>query len=182
MNKIFYNDIELEIFEQVYEPREDSYLLADNLKVNEGMKVLDIGTGSGLQAIICAKQGANVIATDINPEAIKCAKRNAENTGVAIEFLQGNLFEPIKGKKFDLIIFNSPYLPEGSAPKEKTLLDLSYAGADKINIFLDQYKNHLEPEGRALLVHSSLSKIKVPGKIISAKKVAFEEIVLSELE
>ena len=73
-------------------------------------------------------------------------------------------------------------MPEGSAPKEKTLLDLSYAGADKINIFLDQYKNHLEPEGRALLVHSSLSKIKVPGKIISAKKVAFEEIVLSELE
>jgi release factor glutamine methyltransferase len=148
--------------------------------VNKEQKVLDIGTGSGLQAIISAKQGGEVIATDINPEAIECAKKNAEKNGVEIEFRVCDLFESITGK-FDLIIFNSPYLPEESAPAEKEPIDQSYAGAGKIKEFLEQYKKFLKPDGYALLVYSSLSGVEVGGEIIARKKVAFEEIFVSKL-
>ncbi|MDP7282223.1 MAG: methyltransferase [Candidatus Undinarchaeales archaeon] len=178
--KIFYKDIELDILDQVYEPREDSILLADQLNVKKGMNVLDIGTGCGIQAIVSAKQGASVVATDINPNAIECAKQNAEKNNVEIEFRQGDLFEPIT-EKFDLIIFNAPYLKEESAPAEKQPIDDSYAGAGKINEFLEQYKNYLKPDGSALLVYSSLSGIEVTGEIIATKKVAFEEIFVIKL-
>jgi len=180
MKTVVYKDIILEISEQVYEPREDSFLLAEQLNIKKGMNILDIGTGSGLQAIICAKQGAEVIATDINPEAIECAKKNAEKNGVEIEFRTCDLFESITGK-FDLIIFNSPYLPEESAPTEKEPIDQSYAGVGKIKEFLEQYKKFLKPDGYALLVYSSLSGVEVSGEIIAGKKVAFEEILIAKL-
>jgi len=196
MKKVFYDDIELNILDQVYEPREDSWLLADELvKVLEGsgtrgLSVLDIGTGSGLQAIIAAKQGAGVVATDINPIAVECARKNAERNGEKIDFRVGDLFEPLSEprihgapeplNKFDLIIFNAPYLPEESAPKNKELIDHSYAGAGKIKEFLEHYKNFLKPNGYALLVYSSLSGVEVGGEIVARKKLDFEEIFVAK--
>jgi len=187
MKKVFYEDIELEIGEQVYEPREDSMLLAEEVKSGlrspgaPVLRILDIGTGSGLQAIIVAKQGASVVAIDINPIAVECAKKNAEKNNVKIDFKIGDLFEPAAGQKFDLIIFNAPYLPEESVPKEKEPIDHSYAGAGKIKEFLEQYKNYLKPNGYALLVYSSLSGVEVPGEIVATKKLAFEEIYVVKL-
>ena len=194
MKTVFYKEIGLDILEQVYEPREDSMLLAEQVeKEVEGKKlsVLDIGTGSGLQAIIASQKGSVVTATDINPIALDCAKSNAEKNGVEIEFLLGDLFEPLNSEprlhgstaplnKFDLIIFNAPYLKEEGAPAEKELIDHSYAGAGKIKEFLEQYKNFLKPGGFALLVHNSLSGVEVSGEIIASKKVAFEEIFVSK--
>ncbi|MFH1450959.1 MAG: HemK2/MTQ2 family protein methyltransferase [archaeon] len=192
MKKVFYRDITLEIFDQVYEPREDSFLLAEVVEkvlsgggrrgvVGRSVEVLDIGTGSGMQAIIAAKLGANVVATDINQIAIECAEKNAEKNNVEIDLRKGDMFWPVRDEKFDLIIFNAPYLPEESAPEEKELIDYSYAGAGRIKEFLEEYQNHLKTGGCALLVFSSLSGINVLGEIIARKKVAFEEICVARL-
>ena len=88
----------------LYEPREDSELLVKYVKKHARGVVLDMGTGSGIQAIGAIEKGAEVLAVDVNKEAVEhCEKKG-------INALQSDLFENVKGK-FDLIIFNPPYLP-----------------------------------------------------------------------
>ena len=116
------------------------------------MKVLDLGTGSGIQALEAKALGAEVLASDINQACVK----HTNNLG--IKTVQSNLFENIKGT-FDIIIFNPPYLPE--EPLEPEDSKLSTTGGKKGNEilikFLKQAKNHLEKNGKILIVFSSLT-------------------------
>ena len=103
---------------QVYEPSEDTFLLADNIKVERMSRVLEIGTGTGIIAIIAAKRARMVIATDINPYALECAVKNIiRNKAFNVELREGDLFEPVANEKFDLILFNTPYLPNSNEEK-----------------------------------------------------------------
>jgi release factor glutamine methyltransferase len=83
------------------------------------LRILDIGTGSGAIGVVLAVEipSARVIATDISPEALKVARRNAENHAVAdrMEFLQGDLFAAASGS-FDFIVSNPPYIPDDAYP------------------------------------------------------------------
>lgn len=179
MGTVEYEGIVLTIPPQVYEPREDSFLLAKNLNVKNGEEVLELGTGSGLLAILATKKGGKVTAVDINPVAVEAAKKNAEQNNVEIDFKEGNLFEPVFGRQFDLIIFNPPYLPPEGEPKE--LIDLSYHSSEVIKQFMEEYGIYLKRDGRALIVNSSLSGVEVDGKILDRKKIFFEELVVLEL-
>jgi release factor glutamine methyltransferase len=100
-------------------PRPETELIIDTIKqVNKKTKkqiiIADIGTGSGCIAITLAKELPNtkIIATDISTKALKVAKKNASKHKVLskISFHQGNLLEPIKDKKIDILIANLPYL------------------------------------------------------------------------
>lgn len=72
---------------------------------------LDVGTGSGIQALWAARHCDRVVAVDINPRALNLAAFNAFLNGVRnIEFRQGSLFEPVAGERFDLIVSNAPYV------------------------------------------------------------------------
>src|SRR3989344_2383754 len=95
----------------IYEPKEDSYLLAEKVKeYAKDKSILDIGTGSGIQAVTAKSAGAkSVIASDINLEAINHVKKQFKKN--KIRAVHSNLFDKIIGT-FDLIIFNPPYLPE----------------------------------------------------------------------
>ena len=77
-------------------------------------KILDIGTGTGILAIMIAKLNTkqHVFASDISPEALKVAKENALNHQVNVEFIESNLFEHIPQQSFDLIVSNPPYISE----------------------------------------------------------------------
>jgi len=203
---ISHRDLVIETTENVYEPREDSFLIADNLKVKKGESVLEIGTGSGILAILAAKRGGKVTAIDLNEDAIECAKKNWENNkglrnqghrgsetktrteplksvplSPFINFIVGNLFAPVKGEKFDLIIFNPPYLPKEEKYTEKKI-DLSYNSAETLERFLKEYKKHLNKNGRALIINSSISGVKVEGKVIAEKKLAFEKLEVIMLQ
>ena len=91
-------EIKIRTHPKVYEPREDSFLLARNLIARKGNFVLDVGTGTGLIAIVAAKLGCKIIATDINKYALKIAYENAKLNDVEemIEFRKSNLFENIR--------------------------------------------------------------------------------------
>jgi len=187
---LYFRDYTFITDEGVYEPAEDSILLADNLSVDEGDVVLDLGTGTGIQAIAAASKAERVLAVDINPAALKLAERNAELNRVGnIEFRVSDLFRDIKGKeKFDLILFNPPYLPvEGG-----DMLDLAWSGGEggvrEINRFIDSASKHLESGGRMQFIVSSLNPLQdIIGRLEkkgftvevgAEKKLSFERLYL----
>ena len=148
--------------ENDYIPAEDSYLLAENLEIKQGQSFLEIGTGSGIVAMYASKLTDKVTATDINFDAVTLAEENFKANGIDnIELLFGNLFEPVKNRKFDVIVFNTPYLPteEGDIIED----NLNYAfdgglnGRKVIDLFLNEVKNHLNDGGIVQLIQSSLS-------------------------
>jgi len=172
----------------VYEPSDDSYLLADALKNYnlKGKYVLDIGTGTGILAIAAAQKNASVIATDINDKAIEIAKKNAALNGVKIEFRKSNLFEGIN-EKFDLIVFNSPYLPVETEKISNKILEKAWNDDGTVKRFFERVDTHLKDEGKFLLLLSSLTKIsleryaeKFMVKKVASKKMFFEEIFVVE--
>ncbi len=170
----------------IYEPREDSFLLQRIVKqeVNPNDKVLDMGTGSGIQAITAAEISKDVTASDINPECIN------QLDNPKIKAIQSDLFKNIKDK-FDLIIFNPPYLPKDPNEPEDSALTTTGGekGSEIIEEFLKQAKNYLTNNGRILLLFSSLSgnieniakRENYNIKIITRQKFSFEEIYVAFL-
>ena len=155
-------DFILNTDDNVYIPAEDSYLLAENLEIKNGQSVLEIGTGSGIVAMYASKLTDNITVTDINFDACELARKNFEANNIEnIEILFGNLFEPVKNRKFDVILFNTPYLPT----EEDDVIDdtINYAfdgglnGRKVIDLFLDEVKNHLNDGGIVQMIQSSLS-------------------------
>ena len=174
--------MELKDSEQVYSHREDSKLLKK--VVEEYMikfkpkKVLDMGTGSGIQAITAKKNylDSEVIGADINPSAIDLAKENAKLNKVDIKFFVSDLFERFHNQKFDLIIFNAPYLPP------EPPLDPIWSGGKKFILkFIKLAQEHLNLHGRILFVYSSYSPVKFEHKVVTKEKVFFETLYVGEV-
>jgi release factor glutamine methyltransferase len=137
----------------IYEAREDSFFLARYVRKFAKGKVLDMGTGSGILASAAAKHAASVIGADINHEAvIYCSKRYKKNN---LRFVQSDLFSSIH-QKFDVIIFNPPYLPD-DARLSDLAVDGGKLGHELIERFLQQAKNFLKSNGCILLLFSSLT-------------------------
>lgn len=191
-------EFEFETEEMVYEPSDDSFLLAENLDISPGDKVLEIGTGSGIIAMHASKLSDKVVATDINFNAVELADKNFKNNNINnIQLLFGDLFEPIKSEseknqKFDVILFNTPYLPTDECEILEDNLNYAFDGGldgrKVIDRFLNQVKDYLNEGGRVQLVQSSLSNVEETllkleqlgflTEITASEKFFFEEIVL----
>jgi len=143
--------------EGVYPPAEDTHLLlAASLKeVAPEDAVLEIGCGSGIISKALRHRARWVVATDVNPAALRRLRREG------VEVLRADLFAGIRGR-FDLVLFNPPYLPteedEVLAGWINFAFDGGKTGRETIGRFLEGLRDRLVPErGRALLVVSSLS-------------------------
>ena len=163
--KVFFADYVFHVWENVYEPAEDSFLFAENLTVKRGDIVLDMGTGCGILGILAAEKASRVVAVDINPYSIRCAKENAKLNHVEDKmfFAQGDLFAPLRvEEKFDLILFNAPYLPTEDGEKG-SWLERAWTGGTTgrkvIDRFISEAAEHLKQEGQIFLMQSTLADI-----------------------
>lgn len=163
--RVHFGNYAFDVCEDVYEPAEDSFLFAENLSVSRGAEVLDVGTGSGLLAILAAQTAKHVLAIDINPYAIRCAKANAAKNHVQnkICFLQGDLFAALDLQaRFDLVLFNAPYLPSEEHEAD-SWLGRAWAGGktgrDVVDRFILQVPTYLKADGRVFLMQSTLTGV-----------------------
>jgi HemK-related putative methylase len=117
------------------------------------LTVLDLGTGSGVGAVFAARRGASVVAVDINPEAARCARINAllNQVDERVEVRQGDLFAPVQGRRFDLVLFNPPFYR--GTPRDD--LDRAWRGQDVFERFAGELAGMLTPRGCALVVLST---------------------------
>jgi release factor glutamine methyltransferase len=136
----------------VQPPKAGSRFFARHLPVRAGDRMLEIGAGLGLTAVLAAKAGARVVATDVVPEAVEAIRQNAALNGVAVDARLGDCYAPVAGERFDLICANPPQMPTPPGRER----DDPVAAADNGGIdgweILDRViasaRAHLEPGGR----------------------------------
>lgn len=115
--------------------------------------VLDMGTGSGVGAVIAARHARRVVAVDLNPAAVRCARVNALLNALEhrIDIRQGDLFAPVHGERFDLVLFNPPFLR--APPRDER--DWAWRSTDVAERFATGLAAHLSPGGLAIIVLST---------------------------
>jgi release factor glutamine methyltransferase len=211
-------------FEKVYSPSADSYLFIDyirhkinhdyfdGIKLSEINNVLDLGTGTGIIAIYLQllkssyrNFNVEIYASDILEEALDCAKKNEKinNINQKIKFIKSDLFKSFPDSlkhSFEIIIFNSPYLPslELLEENDKRKIDYSWNGGkigyEVILDFLSNVKDYLNINHKSYIYFISSSKTNLEElneiinqkgfkqRILAKKHIFFEDIVLNRLE
>lgn len=176
---------------EIYEPEEDSFLFSKVLKneipkllkKNPELKFLEIGSGSGIQLKTLADCGIkkqNIFSCDVNSLAVKRCK------SLGFQCIESNLFKNVKDK-YDIIIFNSPYLPLDSKEPKTSRVSTTGGklGGEIVNKFLKQAKKHLNKEGKIFLLTSSLTRnvdfLDYKKKKIAEKNLFFEKLFVWEL-
>lgn len=168
----------------IYEPAEDSYLLQKAVRRYAQGRVLDIGTGSGIQALTAARKRTvrSVLAVDIDNEVISFLRSQKLSKKITVR--QSDLFSHVPGT-FDTIICNPPYLPQDPGVTDWALYG-GKKGYELLERFLREVGDYLTEKGRILIVFSSLTnKERVDDVIqqqlfqfreLSRQKLAFEEL------
>lgn len=160
--KVRYLGKEFVVLKNVFAPFDDSMPLVENYQINPGEEVLDVCTGSGVIAIFSAyKRAKKVVALDINPEAVKCAKVNVKLHGFShiIDVRLSDVFSAVrKDEKFNVITGNLPF-------RDKRAPDLVAASQWDTNLkahrdFFSAVKNYLKPNGRIYLSQANFGAVK----------------------
>lgn len=168
-------EIEIDTNDLVFKPSQHGSTISNFIKINPGEKVLDIGTGTGFLAILAAKLGGKVFATDILPQAVKLAKHNADKNSVSVDVRLGDMFEPFAGEKFDVIIANVPQevlSPKivASLPKEVvTGMSGGKNGNELLLRVLNLAPEFMHKDSRLYVVAYSMSNYRESLKIILDK-------------
>jgi len=120
---------------------------------SQAPRALDMGTGSGIGAVFAARLGYRVTAVDINPEAVRCARINAlqHHLEEQIEVRLGDLFDPVRSDRFDVVLFNPPFF----RGQPRSALDAAWRSVDVPERFVAGLPAALPPAGVALLVLST---------------------------
>lgn len=153
--------MKFEISEGVFNPKYyyTSKFMAEHIRVAPDDVVLDMGTGSGIQAVVAAQTASKVAAVDINPAAVHYARKNVRSNGVegVVSVIEGDLFSPLSPQNtFTVILFTPPYM-EGTPGT-----DFEYALYDRskelLRRFFTDAKEYLRPEGYLQMVYSSIAE------------------------
>ncbi|MBI1921246.1 MAG: peptide chain release factor N(5)-glutamine methyltransferase [Geobacter sp.] len=155
-----FHGLDFEVTPAVLIPRHDTEVLVEEAlkRCPAAKRILDIGTGSGCIAVALAKllPEADVTGIDQSVEALEVAGRNAERNGAAVRFLEGSLFAPVEGERFDLIVSNPPYIPTADLAdlqpevrdfEPSAALDGGADGLDFYRLIIPAAPRHLTPGG-----------------------------------
>ncbi len=141
--------------EGVQPPKAGSLFFCRHLPVRAGQRVLELGSGLGLAAVLAARAGAEVVATDVLAPAVAATRANALLNGVTVDARLGDCYGPVAGERFDLICANAPQMPtppgrerddaaaaaDNGGPDGWAVLDRIIAGAP----------DHLRPGGALVI-------------------------------
>jgi release factor glutamine methyltransferase len=149
-----YRDCVFRVPDEVQPPKAGSLFFCRHVTATAGERVLEIGAGMGLTAVLLARVGARVVATDVVPEAVAAIRTNAALNGVSVEARQGDAYEPVAGERFDLICANLPQMPTPPGRERKDAIAAAdnggHDGWEIIDRVLDGARDHLAPRGRVV--------------------------------
>jgi len=149
-----YRGCVIEVPDALAAPKKGSLFFCRNLTVVAGERMLEIGAGLGLAAVLAAKAGARVVATDVVPEAVEAVRANARRNGVDVDARLGDCYAPVAGERFDLICTNPPQMPTPPGRERADATALADNGGLDGWLILDRViagaPAHLHPGGRLL--------------------------------
>jgi release factor glutamine methyltransferase len=174
----------------MYKPSEDTFFLEDMIKCYKGRCALEIGIGSGYLTHILCKNFKLVVGTDISFNSLLFAKNNYLKNDNNAFLVCTDLALPLKNK-FDLIISNPPYLPQGSVQFEDNTVHGGTKGFELGLKIIKSCLNLLNETGKLLIVRSNLSDLRrmdqmiqelsINSRVLARKRLFFEELEILEL-
>jgi release factor glutamine methyltransferase len=191
-----YRDCVFRVTDGVQPPKAGSLFFCRHLGVAAGERMLEVGAGLGLAAVLAARAGARVVATDVVPGAVSAIRANAALNGVSIDVRLGDAYAPVAGERFDLIASNPPQMP---TPPGRERADATAAadngGADGWEV-LDRIiagaPAHLVPGGRLVFTifaflgrKAAFARCEAAGlvpRLVAAETQAFPRIGYERLE
>lgn len=172
-HEVDYLGLCLHVPEHVFPPTPVSDLLGEAVRATAGpeMRVLDLGSGAGANAILAAQAGADVVAVDINPHAVAATAANAERNGVGerVRCLESDVFEDVDGT-FDLIVIDPPF--RWFAPADLLDRAITDEGYATLRRFTEEVASHLAPDGAALLFFGTSGDVAHLDALIAAAGLA----------
>jgi HemK-related putative methylase len=147
-----WRDCLFRVSDAVQPPKAGSLFFCRHLAVSPGERVLEIGAGLGLAAVLAARAGARVVATDVVPQAVDAIRANAALNGVTVDARVGDCYAPVAGERFDLICTNPPQMPTPPGrEREDAVAAADNGGLDGwalIDRVISGAAPHLGPRGR----------------------------------
>jgi release factor glutamine methyltransferase len=166
---------------QVIEPTSDVLGRVVLDEVAPGERVLDMGTGSGVNAILAATRGADVVAVDVNPHAVAAARANVERNGVAdrVGVAQSDLFDEVEGR-FDLVVFDPPF--RWMRPRDWAEASITDEDYQTLTAFFATVRRHLAENGRVLVFFGTTADVGYLEQLVETNGFAAEVVSRRELE
>ncbi len=181
------------VMECVYPPSEDSHLLTDVLRLSPSAEdVLELCCGSGIVGLSLAPSVKRIVVSDLSPLAVMNTVLNYKRNGLfsKVDAVAGDLFQPLLGRAFDLVIMNPPYVADDGEAS-----DLSWSGGPKgreiIDRFLNSVASYINPGGRAIFIQSDLNGVEetiakarsngMVARIIGKRIFRFETLLAMEV-
>lgn len=190
---LYFNRFKFELCSRVAEPNFSSYYLSNHLNLFKGENALDLGTGCGFFAIVLSEGFDEIYAIDIVNEAIECTNLNSKLNEVdsKVHALKGNLFDPVRGMKFDLIVSNPPQMPTPSVKEREDWIGFmdngGVDGREIVDEIIENASNFLKASGKLVIVHLDVANIKktilkLQDKGLRTKILAEHKVLIGRLE
>jgi release factor glutamine methyltransferase len=191
-----YRDCVFRVPDGVQSPKAGSLLFCNHLTFRAGERVLEIGAGLGLAAVLAARAGARVVATDVVPAAVETIRANAALNGVTLEARLGDCYAPVAGERFDLICSNPPQMPTPAGRERNDAAAAADNGGPDGWLVLDRViagaPAHLAPGGRLVFTifaflgcKSAFARLEAAGltpRIVASEVQSFPRIGFERLE
>ncbi len=171
---------DFDVWQGVYEPAADTYLLLDAITINPTDYVLDVGCGPGLASLVAASKAKRVVSIDISFLAVRNTSENLRKNGLEqnVSVLQSDLFIGLSDDvKFTMMMFNPPYLP---ADDMNTEMDHALIGgpegSELTERFVKEAASHMVNNGRLYVVVSSLANTDAIIKTFNENNFQVEQV------